>query len=245
MFQTEWIGIVKWNLMNQLLGQNLSWRSSNKGNKVGRRKKKRKQRRMNDGDNDELSVAETKRKRGEEKHKEEVCLPFQHTCTFLQSVCVIHRCGHGGRKKSAEDKGRKKTGGHRAQTGSQPNQFGLAESGCTISHQSTFSMLSDRPSIHRGHPLVGNRREKKERQRERERKETCAHVSRLPNFNTCLAPAVLPHLTYLNIPCWTKFRSLSCAHQRQWANKREAYQDVITLVIGCIMVHAAETCTTN
>lgn len=70
---------------------------------MGRGKKKRKQWRMNDADNDELSVAETRRKRGEEEHKEEVCLPSQHTCAFMQRVCVyvcvIHRCGHGGRKK--------------------------------------------------------------------------------------------------------------------------------------------------
>lgn len=177
MFQTAWIGAVKWNLMNRLLGQNQSWRSSDKGNKVGRGKKKRKQQRMNDGDNDELSVAETRRKRGEEKHKEEVCLPSQHTCTFMQHVCVcvwFTEVDVEGEKKSAEDKGRKKTGGRRAQTGSQPNQFSLAESGCTISHQSTFSMLSDRPSIHRGHPLstlLGNRSGKKRKDKEREGKK--------------------------------------------------------------------------
>lgn len=108
-----------------------------------------------------------------------MCVYAARVCV---NVCVIHRCGHGGRKKSAEDKGRKKTGGRPAQTGSQPNQFGLAESGCTISHQSTFSMLSDRPSIHRGQPLstlLGNRREKKGKtKRERERGKKHAHTCR-------------------------------------------------------------------
>lgn len=104
-----------------------------------------------------------------------------------------------GEKKSAEDKGRKKTGGRWAQTGSQPNQFGLAESGCTISHQSTFSMLSDRPSIHRGHPLstlLGNRRGKKGKtKREKERNmRTRVEATKLQYlFGTRCAPA--PHVS--------------------------------------------------
>lgn len=62
-----------------------------------------------------------------------------------------------------------KMGGHGAKTGSQPNQFGLAESGCTISHQSSFFTLSDLPSIQRPSTLYTAEKqnsEKGKRQRE-------------------------------------------------------------------------------
>lgn len=61
--------------------------------------------------------------------------------------------GEGEKQLELKKKKRKKPKGHRAKTGSPPNQFGLAESGCTICHQSTFAVLSALPSIYRGHPL--------------------------------------------------------------------------------------------
>ena len=76
-----------------------------------------------------------------------------------------------GKKKRAKIKKGKKIRGRRAKTGSQPNQFGLAESGCTISHQSTFSTLSDLPSIHRGHPLCTLLRNKTRRRKRRDKRE--------------------------------------------------------------------------
>lgn len=114
------------------------------------------------------------------------------------SLCVPESQRQTGReKKSAENKEREKMRGHRAKTGSQPNQFGLAKSGCTISHQSTFSTLSDLPSIHRGHPLCTLLRNKtsrrKKRDRGREKKNTYTHVPRVPNFDTFMAPAVLQY----------------------------------------------------
>lgn len=83
-----------------------------------------------------------------------------------------------GKKKRAKIKKGKKIRGRRAKTGSQPNQFGLAESGCTISHQSTFSTLSDLPSIHRGHPLctlLRNKTRRRKRRDKRERKKKHIH----------------------------------------------------------------------
>lgn len=112
------------------------------------------------------------------------------------SVCARVTKVDRKRKKSAENKEREKMRGHRAKTGSQPNQFGLAKSGCTISHQSTFSTLSDLPSIHRGHPLCTLLRNKTEKEKERQRKRkknTYTHVPKVPNFDTFMAPAVLQY----------------------------------------------------
>lgn len=144
------------------------------------------------------------------------------------------------RKKSAKNKEREKMRGHRAKTGSQPNQFGLAKSGCTISHQSTFSMLSDLPSIHRGHPLCTLLRNKTEKEKERQRKRKKIHIHMCRGYWTLI---LLRHRLcfntnkYQNIPCHTKFRYLRSTHQCQWANKHAAYQDLIMLVIGCIMLY--------
>lgn len=114
LFQTVWIGAVKWNLMNWLMGQNLSWRSGDKENKVGRGRKK--------GNSEEWMMAtmmslvqQRRRKGGSEgkKHKKEVRLQSEHTCIFmcvsewvLATVTDVDTAR--GREKGGENRKRRK-----------------------------------------------------------------------------------------------------------------------------------------
>lgn len=102
-----------------------------------------------------------------------------YLCILYIWVCASDRgrqWGTGRERKTARIKKKwKKPKGHRAKTGSPPNQFGLAESGCTICHQSTFAVLSALPSIYRGHPLCTLLRNKT-RRRNRNTEEKNAHT---------------------------------------------------------------------
>lgn len=142
----------------------------------GQRKEERKRPRMNDGDNDEFSAAEARGGRvGGRRRTRRKCAFSLHVHVYLcnvqcKNVCKNDRSWLWDTEKC---RGKKKIRGHGVKTGSQPNQFSLAESGCTISHQSTFFTLSALPSIHRGHPLCTLLRNKTDRKREK--KHTLAH----------------------------------------------------------------------
>ena len=144
----------------------------------GQRKEERKQRRMNDGNNDEFSAAKETRRGRRGRSTKRKCVYSLNIRVYL---CVSVSEVDGEIQGKGENKKKEKMRGHGAKTGSQPNQFGLAESGCTISHQSTFSTLSDLPSIHRGHPLCTlprNKtwRRKRDRGREKKHIRTCRHT---------------------------------------------------------------------
>lgn len=136
----------------------------------GQRKAERKQPRMNDGDNDEFSAAKTTWEgAGEEAWRGSVWTVCTYMYIYATCICVRMTEVDCEIQRNTEERRKRKIRGHRVKTGSQPNQFSLVESSCTISHQSTFFTLSALPSIHRGRPLCTLLRKKTEREGDTEK----------------------------------------------------------------------------
>lgn len=132
--------------------------------------------------------------------------------------------------------------GHLAKTGPQPKQFGLAMSSCTISHQSTFSTLSDLPSIHI--PFVhcwGTKHRERKRETEGKNKKIHIHTSAEGTELLCLkfyGTGIKTDFVILNLD--TQGALISVSEPKKHAAC--LYQDLTMLVIVCLILRIVETC---